>query len=168
MSTSVKPYDSTPPRALPQPDEHYMNLALSLAARAADLGEIPVGALVVWDDGRIVGEGYNTRETEQNALCHAECRAIEQACRTLGGWRLHRATLFVTLEPCPMCTGAAINARIHRVVYGAPDRNGGAMGGKVNLCETPGWYRPQITGGILEHECAQILQHFFQKLREGS
>ncbi len=146
-------------------DEFYMREALMLAQEAADEGEVPVGCVVV-DGDRIVGRGRNRRETAKNALAHAEIEAINEACRTLGGWRLWRCTLYVTLEPCPMCAGAIINARLARVVFGAADRKGGACGGLTDLFSLSGVYHPSLVRGVLEDEAQELLQEFFRKLRE--
>jgi tRNA(adenine34) deaminase len=146
-------------------DEFFMREALKLARAAADEGEVPVGAVVVMNDS-IIASGRNRRETGKNALCHAELEAIGEACKTLGGWRLWQCELFVTLEPCPMCTGAIINARIPRVVFGASDPKAGSCGSVVNLFELPYNHRPELTGGVLEEECSAILTEFFRKLRE--
>ena len=145
-------------------DEGYMREALALAGQAAALGEVPVGAVVVWD-GEIVGRGYNRRETEKNALAHAELEAIDEACRKLGGWRLWKATLYVTLEPCPMCAGAIVNARIARVVFGAADPKSGACGSVANLCALPGGYHPRVESGLLAGESSALLAEFFRGLR---
>ncbi len=142
-----------------------MRLALEQAARAAELGEVPVGAVLV-RDGVVVAQAYNRRETDKNALAHAELLAIDQACRALGGWRLFGATLYVTLEPCPMCTGAIINARIDHVVYGAGDQKAGSCGSVVDLTQYPYNHKPKLTGGVLEQECAEMLSRFFQQLRQ--
>ena len=146
-------------------DEIFMREAIQLAREAAEEGEVPVGAVVVKDDV-IVGAGRNRRETGKNALCHAELEAIARACKALGGWRLWQCELFVTLEPCPMCAGAVINARIPRVVFGAKDRKSGSCGSVVNLFELPYNHRPELVNGVLEEECAQLLTDFFQKLRD--
>ncbi len=146
-------------------DEEYMREALALAREAAALGEVPVGAVAVWD-GKIVGRGMNRRETGKNALCHAEIAAIDEACRTLGGWRLWKCDLYVTLEPCPMCAGAIINARVRRVVYGAKDLKNGACGSVTNLFELPFNHRPELVSGVLEEECGAVLTEFFKELRE--
>ncbi len=148
-----------------QLDERFMRRALELADLAADLGEVPVGALVVMD-GEIVSEGYNRRETDKNALAHAECIAIDEACKKLGGWRLHRCELYVTLEPCPMCAGAIVNSRIKRVVIGAKDSKAGAFGSLVNLNFYPLNHKPEIVFGVLENEATSRLQDFFATLRE--
>lgn len=145
-------------------DESYMSLALELAREAARLGEVPVGAVAVWD-GEVVGTGFNRRETGKNALAHAELEAIDAACRKLGGWRLHRCDLYVTLEPCPMCAGAIVNARIPRVYYGARDEAMGACGGVLNLFMERFPFRPALVGGILKDECRAVLADFFRTLR---
>ena len=142
----------------------YMKAALRLAAKAAEEGEVPVGAVVVCD-GKIVGRGRNRRETKKNALHHAEIEAIEKACKKLGGWRLHRCDLYVTLEPCPMCAGAILSARIPRVYYGARDRAMGACGGVLNLFMEDFPARPALVGGVLREECHQVLADFFRSLR---
>ena len=150
-------------------DEEYMKQALALAREAAQAGEVPVGAVVVWEDEdggrRVVGTGRNRREGDKSALAHAEIEAIGQACKTLCGWRLHRATLYVTLEPCPMCAGAVVNARIKRVVYGAPDKRFGAMGSLFDLPALPLNHKPQVENGLLCGECAEMMGEFFEKLR---
>lgn len=146
-------------------DEEYMKEALALAKKAAELGEVPVGAVAVWD-GKIVGRGYNRRETDKNALCHAEISAIDEACRTLGGWRLWKCDLYVTLEPCPMCAGAIINARVRRVIYGAADEKNGSCGSVVNLFDLPYTHKPELRGGVLADEAAALLSEFFQSLRK--
>lgn len=144
--------------------EKYMKAALKLAHRAAEEGEVPVGAVVVCD-GKIVGRGRNRRETKKNALHHAEIEAIEKACKKLGGWRLHRCDLYVTLEPCPMCAGAIINARIPVVVYGAKEPNFGSCGSVLNLFEERYGHHPAIYGGVLADDCADVLRAFFGGLR---
>ena len=146
-------------------DEDYMREALELAEKAADLGEVPVGAVAVWD-GKIVGRGYNRRETDKNALRHAEISAIDEACQNLGGWRLWKCDLYVTLEPCPMCAGAIINARIRRVIYGAADEKAGSCGSVVNLFDLPYNHKPEVVGGVLAEESKALLSAFFQNLRE--
>lgn len=147
-------------------DEEFMREALALAAQAAAEGEVPVGAVVTLGD-RIVGRGRNRRETGKNALCHAELEAIGEACRTLGGWRLWQCTLYVTLEPCPMCTGAIINARIPRLVYGAADEKAGSCGSVTNLFALPYNHKPEVLSGVLAEESAALLQEFFRRLREN-
>lgn len=147
-----------------QSDEAFMRQALRCAEQAGLLGEVPVGAVVV-KDGEIIASGCNRREAGKNALCHAELEAIDSACRMLGGWRLWQCELFVTLEPCPMCTGAIINARIKRVVFGAYDKKAGSCGSVVNLFELPYNHKPELKGGVLEYECGKLLTGFFKELR---
>ncbi|MBR3692854.1 MAG: nucleoside deaminase [Clostridia bacterium] len=142
----------------------FMREALSLAAQAAAEGEIPVGC-VIEKDGVIVGRGRNRREAEHTALGHAEIEAIAEACRTLGEWRLSGCRLFVTLEPCPMCAGAILNARISTVVFGAWDPKAGACGSVEDLCRGQFPHRPEVISGILERECEDILKDFFKTLR---
>ena len=143
----------------------YMEEALSLAREAAREGEVPVGCVIV-RDGQIVGRGRNRRETGKTALGHAEIEAIGQACEALGGWRLWDCTLYVTLEPCPMCAGAIINARIPRVVFGASDSKCGACGSVCDLFSMDFNHHPQVEKGIREEESQQLLTDFFKKLRE--
>ena len=146
-------------------EERVMREALRLAREASDNGEVPVGAVVV-KDGVILSEGRNRREKGRSALAHAELEAIAGACAALGGWRLWQCDLYVTLEPCPMCAGAIINARIPRVFFGARDKKAGSCGSVVNLFDLPYNHKPQVTGGILEEECSALLSDFFRKLRE--
>lgn len=146
-------------------DEEYMREAIALAEKAFELGEVPVGAVAVWD-GKIVGRGMNLRETDKNALRHAEIMAIDEACKNLGGWRLWKCDLYVTLEPCPMCAGAIINSRVKRVIYGAKDPKAGSCGSLTNLFEMPYNHKPEVVSGILEEECSALLKSFFEKLRE--
>lgn len=141
-----------------------MREAMLLARLSALEGEVPVGA-VVTRAGGIVGRGRNRRETGKNALAHAELEAIAEACQTLGGWRLWECTLYVTLEPCPMCAGAIVNARIPAVYYGAKDDKAGCCGSVLNLFEERFNHHPRIYGRVLEAECAALLQEFFQSLR---
>lgn len=145
--------------------EDFMKEALLLAKESAKEGEVPVGAVVVCD-GKIVGTGRNRRETEKNALCHAEIEAINNACKTLGGWRLFKCDLYVTLEPCPMCAGAIINSRIKNVYFGASDYKNGACGSVTNLFLLDFNHKPDFQNGILETECSEILTRFFKELRE--
>ena len=145
-------------------DIDYMRQAMDLAAEAALEGEVPVGC-VITRGKTVVGRGRNRRETGKNALCHAELAAIDEACRTLGGWRLWECTLYVTLEPCPMCAGAIVNARIPRVVFGASDPKNGCCGSVINLFALPLNHRPEMTGGVLADECAAQLSAFFEDLR---
>jgi tRNA(adenine34) deaminase len=146
-------------------DQDFMRAALALAAEAAAEGEVPVGCVVTLGD-RIVGRGRNRRETAKTALAHAEVEAISEASRTQGGWRLWQCTLYVTLEPCPMCAGAIINARIPRVVYGASDAKAGCCGSVVDLFSLPFNHRPALDGGVLAAECGDILKTFFRDLRQ--
>ena len=147
--------------------ETYMRRALELAREAAAAGEVPVGCVIV-REGRIVGEGRNRREEKQTAASHAEMEAIAQANAALGSWRLDGCTLYVTLEPCPMCTGAILNARVSRVFYGARDPAMGACGGVINLCMEDFPNRPARVGGILAEECQALLTAFFRNLRKES
>ena len=142
----------------------YMARALELGRQAMEEGEVPVGCVIV-KDGVVVGEGRNRRETARTALGHAEIEAIHQACRTLGGWRLTGYTLYVTLEPCPMCAGAIVNARIPALYYGAKDDKAGCCGSVLNLFEERFNHHPRIYGGLMEAECTALLQSFFQNLR---
>ena len=146
-------------------DEEFMKAALLLAKRAEAEDEVPVGALVVLD-GKIIAEAYNTRERDKCATHHAELLAIERACAAMGGWRLPGATLYVTMEPCCMCAGAIINARIPRVVFGAHDLRFGAFGSLINLSELPLNHRPEILGGVLGEECREMLSQYFRKKRK--
>ena len=145
-------------------DVSYMKEAMSLAKLAEKIDEVPVGALIV-RDGEIIARAYNTRESSKCATHHAEILAIEEACRTLGGWRLPGCTLYVTMEPCCMCAGAIINARIPRVVYGAPDLRFGAFGSLINLAEIPLNHKPEVVGGVLGEENVEILSSYFKKKR---
>lgn len=147
-------------------DTDFMKEALRLADEAALEGEVPVGA-VVTIDGRIVGRGRNRREKDKNALAHAELEAINDACRTLGGWRLWQCDMYVTLEPCPMCTGAIINSRIKRLVYGASDYKAGSCGSVVNLFDLPYNHKPEVVAGFMQEECSQKLTEFFKNLRKA-
>ncbi|MDD6199690.1 MAG: tRNA adenosine(34) deaminase TadA [Firmicutes bacterium] len=145
-------------------DLYYMDEALALAREAAEQGEVPVGCVVV-RGGEIVGRGRNRRETDRSALAHAEIEAIGQACRRLGGWRLWECTLYVTLEPCAMCAGAILNARIPRVVFGASDGKYGAVRSVCSLFSMDFNHHPAVESGVREAECAALLQDFFRKLR---
>ena len=145
--------------------EDYMRLALELAKEAFDAGEVPVGCVIADEKGEIIGRGRNMREEKRSALSHAECEAIEMACRSKGDRRLEKCTLYVTLEPCPMCAGAIINSRIGTLVYGARDDNMGACAGVLNLFEERFGHRPAIYSGILAEESAALLREFFQKMR---
>ena len=144
--------------------EEYMRQALALAQEAAAHGEVPVGCVIV-REGRIVGRGRNRREEKQHTSSHAEMEAIAEACRALGTWRLDECTLYVTLEPCPMCAGAIINARVPVVVYGAKEPNFGSCGSVLNLFEERYGHHPAIYGGVLSDDCAGVLRTFFSGLR---
>ena len=145
-------------------DLKFMDEALALAREAAAEGEVPVGCVIVRGD-EIVGRGRNRRERVRNALCHAEIEAINDACTRLGGWRLWECTLYVTLEPCPMCAGAILSARIPRVVYGASDSKFGAVRSVCSLFDMRFNHHPKVDAGILEEEAAALMTEFFQKLR---
>ena len=145
-------------------DMDYMQEAFRLAREAFDAGEVPVGCVIVCD-GAIVGRGRNRREEQKNALCHAEIEAIRQACTTLGGWRLWKCTLYVTLEPCPMCAGAILQARIPKVVFGARDEKFGACGSVCDLFSMNFNHHPQLEGGLMEEEVKDLMRQFFQELR---
>ena len=145
-------------------DTAMMREALNLAQEAADDGEVPVGCVVV-DGETIVGRGRNRRERAKNALSHAELEAINEACRTRGGWRLWRCTLYVTLEPCPMCAGAIINSRIPTVVFGARDELTGSCGSVINLFEERYGHRPAVFGSVRAEESARLLKDFFREMR---
>lgn len=144
--------------------DFYMNKAIEQAKLAFDEGEVPVGAVIVQND-KIVSVGRNRRETQKNALLHAEIDAINNACKSLGGWRLWNCEIYVTLEPCPMCAGAIINAHIPKVYFGAYDFKNGSCGTITNLFEMPYNFKPECRGGIMQAECAQLLKDFFKKLR---
>ena len=147
------------------PAQEPMFRALELARLAGEEGEVPVGAVVVCD-GIIISEGRNRREQDKNALRHAEIEAIDGACRALGGWRLWKCELYVTLEPCPMCAGAIINARIPQVIYGASDPKAGSCGSVTDLFSMAYNHHPQVTAGFMEEEAAELLRDFFRRLRE--
>ena len=146
------------------PKKELMGRALALAREAAAAGVVPVGAVVV-KDGRVIGEGRNRREAGKSALAHAELEAIAQACKALGTWRLTGCQLYVTLEPCPMCTGAIINAHVGRVAYGADDDRAGCCGTAADLFALPYSHRPEVYRGFYEAESKALLQEFFQRLR---
>ena len=147
-------------------DEQWMREALALAREAAADGEVPIGCVITAGD-RIVGRGRNRRECGKTALAHAELEAIGEACRVLGGWRLWQCTLYVTLEPCPMCAGAILNAQIPRVVWAAPAPKTGAAGSLVDLLHLPGCFQPEVRSGVLGGECAALLTEFFRALRSS-
>lgn len=146
-------------------DTKYMNMAIELAKQASDEGEVPVGAVIVCD-GNVIGIGRNRRETDKNSLAHAEMEAINNACKAMKGWRLSGCTMYVTLEPCPMCAGAIINSRIKRVVYGTRDDKAGSCGSVINLFSCPYNHHPAITVGVLEEQCTNLLKDFFKNLRD--
>ena len=147
-------------------DAAYMGLALEEAKKALEKDEVPVGAILVWEGKGVVARTHNTRESGKNALGHADISAIDAACKTLGGWRLHKATLYVKLEHCLMCTGAILSARIKRVVYGAPDPKAGGMGGLCDLREAGFPHTPEVVAGVGEEKCKALLDEFFVRLRE--
>ena len=145
-------------------DMTYMQEALELAKRGADLGEVPVGALVV-KDGEVIARAHNERELLPDATAHAEVLAIRRACAALGSNRLSGCTLYVTLEPCPMCAGALAAARVDRVVFGAYDARGGACGSMLRIQKYPLYFMPEFRGGVMAEECAAVLTEFFAKKR---
>ena len=150
-----------------QKDIEYMKQALELAKRAAELGEVPVGALVVDNaSGEVISRAHNLRENNKIATAHAEVLAIEEACRNRGGWRLSGCTLYVTLEPCPMCAGALINSRIERVVFGAEDMVAGCCGSVINFTSYPFNHAFELTSGVCEDECKELLKRFFENKRK--
>jgi tRNA(adenine34) deaminase len=149
-------------------DEAWMRRALAAAERAAELGEVPVGAVIV-RGGEAIAEAYNRRETDGDPLAHAELLAIRQAARRIGGWRLTGCTMFVTLEPCAMCAGALVNARVERLVYGAADPKAGFCGTLGDLTRDPRLnHRLEVVGGVLAEESAELLRRFFDRLRQGA
>jgi tRNA(adenine34) deaminase len=148
-----------------QDHEYYMSIALSLAKEAGADGEAPVGCVVVDANGAVIGRGRNRREKAKSALAHAELEAIEDACNTLNDWRLSDCSLYVTLEPCPMCAGAIIMSRISGVFYGAKDELTGSCGSVINLFMEQYGQSTQITGGILAKDCSELLTKFFRTLR---
>ena len=145
-------------------DRKFMDLALIEAKKAMLDGDVPVGAIVV-KDGKVIGVGRNRREKDNNAVAHAEIIAIENACKEIGNWRLDGCELYVTLEPCPMCSGAIINARIKTVIFGAYDTKVGSLGSVANFVNLPYSFTPEVYGGICENECRQLLSQFFRELR---
>ena len=147
-------------------EEKFMKEALKQAKKAASIGETPIGAVIV-RDGEIIARGYNKRETKKNALLHAEIIAINKACKKLGGWRLPRCEMYVTLEPCPMCAGAIINSRIEKVYFGAYDKKSGCAGSVMNLLDEKGFnHQVETEIGILGEECSGMLKEFFRELRK--
>ncbi|WP_275425448.1 tRNA adenosine(34) deaminase TadA [Bacillus sp. CGMCC 1.16541] len=146
-------------------DEKYMRLAIEQAKKAEALMEVPIGAIVVWND-EVIASAHNLRESEQRSIAHAELLAIDEACKKLGTWRLEEATLYVTLEPCPMCAGAIMLSRVKRVVFGAYDPKGGCAGTLMNLLTFEKFnHQSNVQGGVLEEECGELLTQFFRSLR---
>ena len=149
-----------------QQDEYYMREALKEAEKARERNEVPIGAVIVVD-GEIVSRAHNLRESEQNAIAHAELLAIERACEAIGTWRLEEAVLYVTLEPCPMCSGAILLSRVKRVVYGAPDPKAGCAGTLMNLLADSRFnHQSEVVSGVLQQECGGMLSDFFKDLRQ--
>ena len=148
--------------------ERWMGEALALAAEAAEAGEVPVGCVVIDEHGRVIGRGRNRREEDHDASAHAEIEAIRAACAARGSWNLSGCAIAVTLEPCPMCAGAVINARISTVVYGAKEPNSGSVGSVINLFEERYGHRPAVYGGVRAAECAGLLETFFHTLRQAA
>lgn len=147
-------------------DTDFMNIAIEQAKIAASELEVPVGAVIV-RNGEVVSVGRNRRETGKNALAHAELEAIDLACKKLGGWRLWECEMFVTLEPCPMCTGAIINSRLRRLVFGASDGKAGSCGSVINLFDLPYNHKPEVVPGFMAEECSALLTDFFSELRRA-
>ena len=146
-------------------DEKFMKAAIKQAQKAYDLGEVPIGAVVVYD-GRIIGRGYNRRNTDKVALAHAEITAIKKAARVMGDWRLEGCTIYITLEPCPMCAGAIVQSRFDRCVFACMSDKAGCAGSLINLLDMKDLnHQVEITSGIMEEECRTLLQSFFKKLR---
>ena len=145
--------------------EEYMALALALAKEAAQAGEVPVGCVIADGEGRVIGRGRNRREESGDATAHAEVEAIRQACAALGNWRLEKCSIYVTLEPCPMCTGAIINSRIPTVVFGAREALSGSCGSVIDLFSENYGHRPAVFGGVLAENCAALLRDFFRGKR---
>ena len=147
-------------------DEYFMKEAIKEAMKAEEIKEVPIGAVLVMN-GEIISRAHNLRELEQNAIAHAELLAIDQACRQTGSWRLEDSTLYVTLEPCPMCAGAIILSRVKRVVYGASDPKGGCAGTLMNLLEDERFnHQCVVTKGVLEEDCGKLLSQFFRSIRD--
>jgi len=150
-----------------QEDEHWMQAAIAEARLAEQLGEVPIGAVIV-REGQIIGRGHNLRESKHDPTAHAELEAIRDACEQLGAWRLLDCTLYVTLEPCPMCAGAIVQSRLKRVVYGTDDPKAGCAGTLMNLLQEPRFnHETELTSGVLQPECAQLLTQFFRQLRKS-
>ena len=147
-------------------NEKFMVEAIKEAKKAELIDEVPIGCVIVKDD-KIIARGHNLRESKQRSTAHAEIIAIEKACRKLKSWRLERCSLYVTLEPCPMCSGAILQSRIEHVVYGAKDPKGGCMESCMNMYEVKGFnHYPDVIGGVLEDECGSLLKTFFKRKRE--
>ena len=147
-------------------DEKYMKMALKEAKKAYELNEVPIGCVIVRDD-KVIGKGYNKRNTDKNVLSHAELIAMKQACKKTGDWRLEDCTMYITLEPCPMCAGAIVQARIPRVVVGAMNPKAGCAGSVINLLQMDGFnHKAELTSGVLVDECRTMLQDFFKEMRK--
>ena len=146
-------------------DEKYMKEAIKQAKKAAKVGDVPIGCVIVYQD-QIIARGYNKRNAKKTTLAHAELLAIEKASKKINDWRLEECTMYITLEPCQMCAGAIVNSRIERVVFGCYDKKAGAMGSVFDISEYPLNHKYEISGGVLEEECAKILSDFFLKLRQ--
>lgn len=148
-------------------DKEYMELALAEAQKAYDMGEIPIGAVIIDEDGSVVAAGHNLRECSNDATAHAEMEAIRSACKKLERWRLSGCTLYVTIEPCPMCAGALVNSRIDRLVYGSNDSKAGAVESIFNVVNNPALnHQMQVTAGVLDEECSGMMKRFFKMRRE--
>ena len=147
--------------------EYFMSLAIELANEAANCGEVPVGCVIVDKNSNIIGRGRNRREENADATAHAEIEAIREACKHMGDWRLEGCTMFVTLEPCPMCTGAIWNARVPVIVYGAREEKSGSLGSVIDLFAENYGFRPKVYGGVLREECAGEMRAFFENLRDN-
>lgn len=145
--------------------DRFMKIAIDEAKKACSIGEVPVGAVIVLEN-EVIGSGYNKREISKNALSHAEIEAIDKACKTLGSWRLLNCDLYVTLEPCPMCTGAIINSRIKKIIFGCTDPKSGSCGSVINLIDLPYNHKPEIVSGVMKDECSTLLSDFFKSLRK--
>ncbi|MFC3883424.1 tRNA adenosine(34) deaminase TadA [Bacillus songklensis] len=146
-------------------DHYYMSMAIEEAKKAEAIMEVPIGAIIV-QNGEVIARGHNMRETEQRSIAHAELLAIDKACKKLGTWRLEESTLYVTLEPCPMCAGAIVLSRVKRVVFGAYDPKGGCAGTLMNLLTEEKFnHQAEVEGGVLEEECGELLTNFFRKIR---
>jgi tRNA(adenine34) deaminase len=146
-------------------DEYYMRLAIEEAKKAEEIGEVPIGAVIVLD-GKVIARAHNLRERDQRSIAHAELLAIDEACKSIGSWRLEGATLYVTLEPCAMCAGAIVLSRIKKVVFGASDPKGGCAGTLMNLLQEERFnHQAEVVSGVLKEECGEILSGFFRKIR---